>query len=232
MSYFLPFFTVIVSFILTYFFKPNNQKAVKIFLSFSGGFLLGITLFEFLPELYGASHHGHDHPHLDHRTVGLWIAGGILFQIFLEIFSHGAEHGHIHHASQSERFPIMFFLSLFIHSFFEGFPLHHTDGILLGVIIHKFPVAIIVSSFLLQSNFSKNKIALFILLFAFSTPLGVWVSSNFEGIMKYYTHISALVVGVFLHVSTTILFESSEGHRYNIAKITAIISALVMAYFW
>jgi hypothetical protein len=41
---------------------------------------------------------------------------------------------------------------------------------------------------------------------------------------------SALVIGIFLHVSTTILFESSEGHRFDITKLLAIVSAILLAY--
>jgi hypothetical protein len=40
-----------------------------------------------------------------------------------------------------------------------------------------------------------------------------------------------MVIGVFLHISTTILFESSEGHKFNLNKILAIIVAITIAYF-
>ena len=33
----------------------------------------------------------------------------------------------------------------------------------------------------------------------------------------------ALVVGMFLHISTTIIFETNENHRFNLAKLTAIL---------
>ena len=33
----------------------------------------------------------------------------------------------------------------------------------------------------------------------------------------------ALVIGIFLHISTTILFESSEEHRFNYYKLITIL---------
>jgi hypothetical protein len=32
-------------------------------------------------------------------------------------------------------------------------------------------------------------------------------------------------------VSTTILFESSKDHKFNLAKLSTIIAAIVIAYF-
>jgi hypothetical protein len=32
----------------------------------------------------------------------------------------------------------------------------------------------------------------------------------------------AVVIGIFMHISTTILFEASDVHRFNFAKLGAI----------
>jgi hypothetical protein len=37
------------------------------------------------------------------------------------------------------------------------------------------------------------------------------------------------VVGVLLHISTTILFESSAGHVFNIRKFIAILTGIFIA---
>ena len=44
-----------------------------------------------------------------------------------------------------------------------------------------------------------------------------------SNISNYYREIMAIVIGMFLHISTTILFESSEGHHFNSRKAIAII---------
>src|SRR5690606_40938762 len=89
-----------------------------IILSFSGSFLLALTLFDLLPEIY---------LHLEAKVTAVFIMCGILLQIVLEFFSKGAEHGHIH-IHEEAKFPYLLFLSLCIHSFLEGFPIHqHSD---------------------------------------------------------------------------------------------------------
>jgi hypothetical protein len=63
------------------------------------------------------------------------------------------------------------------------------------------------------------------------TPLGTIISNNVSMVSDYLVYINAIVIGVFLHISTTILFESSEGHKFNLNKILAIIVAVAIAYF-
>lgn len=229
-QYLLPILAVSIGFVLVYFLKPSNQQNIKILLSFSGGFLLAITIFNLIPEVFGMGTHEHIHEE-NHKQIGLFVIGGILFQIFLEYFSKGAEHGHVHVHGKQTQFPWLLFTSLFIHALLEGFPVHKTHGMLTGIIIHKIPVAIILATFLLKSELPKLYSLIFMLLFAFATPIGTFIAANFEIASEYYKQISAVVIGIFLHISTTILFESSEGHRYNLAKLAAIIGAITIAYF-
>ena len=62
------------------------------------------------------------------------------------------------------------------------------------------------------------------------TPFGNWMSHNFSEIQIYKNEIDAVVIDIFLHVSTTILFESNKDHKFNSAKLLTIISAIVLAY--
>ena len=41
----------------------------------------------------------------------------------------------------------------------------------------------------------------------------------------------AIVVGMFLHISTTIIFETNENHRFNLAKLTAILLGVGLSVF-
>lgn len=219
MNLILPVIAVIVGFIIAYFIKASST-AIKLILSFSGAFLLSITIFEFLPEVY----QNYD------ESVGFLIMGGILLQIFLEFLSKGAEHGHLHHNAERTQFPLTLFISLCIHALLEGSPIHNNEHLLIGVVIHKIPIAIIISSFLINSKLSKPKIAVFLLLFALMTPLGSFLQENFDFLQKIEKYISALVIGIFLHVSTTILFESSKNHQFNLSKMAVIIFGIFIAY--
>ena len=63
------------------------------------------------------------------------------------------------------------------------------------------------------------------------TPLGTLISNAFPILNQYYTEITAVVIGILFHISSTIIFESSEGHKFNIAKISMIIFGIGLAYF-
>ena len=52
---------------------------------------------------------------------------------------------------------------------------------------------------------------------------------NIESDAAFY--MNAIVIGIFLHISTTILFESSEGHKIHLSKLLVIILGVVVAYF-
>ncbi|CAM4392298.1 ZIP family metal transporter [Zobellia nedashkovskayae] len=222
MNYALPILAVLLSFTFVYIVKPQNRSNFKLLLAFSGAFLLALTLFELFPSVYENG---------DPKKVGLFVMLGILFQIFLEFFSKGAEHGHVHLDSEKELFPWLLFASLCVHSFLEGFPIHHHDTIIYGILIHKVPIAIILSIFLLNSKIPLKKAFFFITIFSLMTPLGSYIADHADWADTYFAPINALVIGVFLHISTVILFESSEGHTFNLRKIVAIIFGIAIAYF-
>lgn len=222
MIYILPVLGVLLSFLLVLLTKPKKKEHFKLLLAFSGAFLLALTIFELLPEVYEKT---------NTKTVGVCIMLGILLQIFLEFFSKGAEHGHIHLSSESKHFPWLLFISLSIHSLLEGLPVLTNETIVYGILIHKIPIAIILSIFLIGSKLKPLYAGLFIILFAFMTPLGTFLADNLEIISNYSASLNAVVIGVFLHISTVILFESSEGHKFNLRKLIVIILGISIAYF-
>lgn len=221
MTYLLLILAVLLSFGFVLVTKPTNKNHFKLLLAFSGAFLLALTIFELLPEVYEQS---------DAKTVGLFIMVGILLQIFLEFFSKGAEHGHVHLDSEKSSFPFLVFISLCVHSLMEGFPIADDSNILYGILIHKVPIAIILSIFLLNSKIKIANAIIFMGLFSIMTPLGNYLAENVDAIAKYSLPITAMVIGVFLHISTVILFESSEGHKFNLRKLIVIVLGIASAY--
>jgi hypothetical protein len=69
------------------------------------------------------------------------------------------------------------------------------------------------------------------LTFALMTPIGTLASDFLPILNDYYTEITALVIGILFHISSTIIFESSEGHKFNIAKVSMIVLGIALAYF-
>lgn len=221
MHYLLPIIAVLLGFVFVTVFRLRDKKHMKLLLAFSGAFLLAITVFNLLPVVFG--HY--------QNSYGIFIMAGILLQIFLEFFSKGAEHGHVHIKKDRSTFPWLLFLSLSVHAILEGFPMHHHDHLVYGIVVHKIPVAILLTTFFYESKMSKLSILSFLVLFAFMTPLGSFLSEQLTFLEAYQNEISALVIGIFLHISTTILFESSEGHKFNLTKLLVIITATIIAYF-
>ena len=105
---------------------------------------------------------------------------------------------------------------------------HVLEPLLVGIVLHKYPVAIVFLSMLLDSDLSKFKAYGLLAVFAVMAPLGTLLS-GVEVIGQYHRESLAIVIGIFLHVSTTILFESSEGHRFNAYKMMAIAAGLALA---
>ncbi|WP_299129222.1 ZIP family metal transporter [uncultured Winogradskyella sp.] len=221
-KYLFPIYAIVIGVLIALLTKSQKSIHTKLLLSFSGAFLLALTLFDLLPEVYD---------HLDAKSTGFFIMCGILLQIVLEFFSKGAEHGHVHIHKENLDFPWLLFISLCIHSFLEGFPIHQHNTMIYGVFIHKIPIAALLTSYLLKSKCKKVQIISFIFIFAVMTPLGTFISNTVSLDQKVLVSINALVIGIFLHISTTILFEASEGHKFNLSKLVAICLGVLIAYF-
>jgi zinc transporter ZupT len=237
MVYLLPLLSVILGYGAALLLKPTSRKNLKLLLAFSGSFLLSLTVMHLLPEVYESSmhgHEGHDHQHGHvNNPIGIFIMCGIVFQIILEYFSKGAEHGHVHiHGDEHKHsMPWLLFFSLCIHALLEGMPVSHHNDMAWGIAIHHFPIAIILTAFFINSGLNRTAILMFMIAFAVMTPLGTILSERLHFISHYYTEISAIVVGILFHISSTIIFESSEGHKFNLAKLLVIILGVIMAYF-
>lgn len=221
MNYILPLLSVLLGYGIALFLKPKEKKNLKLLLAFSGSFLLSLTVMHLLPEVYESHNH----------SVGIFIMVGILFQIILEFFSKGAEHGHVHGHEKITQMPWLLFISLCLHALLEGFPVGHHHDLAIGIAIHHLPIAVILTTFFLNAELNKVALFFFMLVFAIMTPLGTFLSDGFPLLNEYYTEITAIVIGILFHISSTIIFESSEGHKFNIAKISMIILGIVLAYF-
>ena len=207
-----------------------NQKSLKLILSFSGAYLFAICVLHLIPEIYSSGD----------LSVGYFILAGFLFQVLMEFFSEGIEHGHIHIHDQQHHgrvFPFTMMVALSVHSFIEGMPLaenYHPDltgykhgQLLAGIILHNIPIAIALMIMLIQSNIRKQTAVFWLLVFALMTPFGIFtaqmIGENLLDITSNFNKLMAVVVGIFLHISTTILFESSENHRFNLIKFLVIL---------
>jgi hypothetical protein len=66
--------------------------------------------------------------------------------------------------------------------------------------------------------------------FASMTPLGIYMAENLAWVQQYSEQLTALAVGILLHISSTIIYESNENHKFNLAKLSIIVLGFVLAY--
>ena len=223
MNYILLITAVLLGSLLVLFIKPSKQ-IVRLLLAFSGAYLLSVTILHLLPDVYTVTSNS--------TIVGIYILVGIILQSVLESFSKGAEHGHIHMHSDGKKFPTLLFVSLCLHAFSEGLPIHNADeNLLLAIVVHKIPIAIVLTSFLLETKYSKKIVFSFLFFFGLMSPLGVLLGDKIPFFTTYNTEITALIIGVFLHISTIILFESTENHKFNLQKFIAILLGVLLTVF-
>lgn len=223
MIYILLLLSVLLGFLLVFLIKPS-QKIVRLLLAFSGAYLLSVTVLHLLPEVYLQA--------TNYKVIGIFILSGIILQSVLESFSKGAEHGHIHMHGDSKAFPTLLFVSLCLHAFSEGLPIENSgENLLWAIVVHKIPIAIVLTTLLLHTKHAKKTIFIWILIFGLMSPLGVLLAEKIPFFTNYNREITALIIGVFLHISTIILFESSENHTFNFKKFTAILLGILLTIF-
>ena len=207
--------------------KSDKSQLLKLILSFSGAYLFAITVLHLIPDAYSGA---------DAHEIGIFILLGFLFQIFLEQFSEGVEHGHIHKHNHTKIFPYGIMVSLCLHAFLEGMPLakdQHNE-LIFGISLHHIPAAFALASILLQSTYSRASILFYIAIFALMAPVGFYVSTGLSngtigGVEAYFNKMMGVVIGIFLHISTTILFESSIDHKVNVRKMIAVLTGIAIA---
>ena len=215
--------SVLMGVLLVLVLKPNKQ-ITQLLLAFSGAYLLSVTVLHLLPDVYTHAK--------DTKMMGMCILFGIVLQSVLESFSKGAEHGHIHYHRKDKAFPTLLFVSLSLHALSEGLPIHHSgDNLLWAIVVHKIPIAVVLTSFLLQAKFSKITTILFLTGFALMSPLGVLLSEHIAMLEEHIMEITAVIIGVFLHISTIILFESTQDHKFNLKKFLAILLGIFLTIF-
>src|SRR5262245_39895855 len=233
MDYLLLLSSIVLGAVSVFLFRLYEPKHIKLLNAFTGAYLLCLTLLHLLPELY----HAHDGktPH-DDLWIGVLILAGFFTQVALDVISMGVEHGHSHHLHG--RAPVGVLTGLCLHALVEamalGDPRVHYDPasrrmLLYSIVLHNYPVSIALLGMLLQSGMKPGRALGWLAFFAAMAPLGMSLSAH-TGLAAHSRELTAFVIGIFMHISTTILFESSEIHRFNLAKLAAIFIGTTLGF--
>ena len=213
--------------------RLNDPRHVKVLNAFTGAYLLTLVMLHLLPDLY--------EPEAGVVLKPLVIGGFILFGFFLQIamdsISMGIEHGHAHEIRG--RMAVGILAGLCIHAFVEAMALgqspehqsahdkaaHHF--LLVSVVVHNYPISIALLGMLLQSGMKKSSALACLGLFAIMAPIGMFFSTH-TGLAIYSRYLMAIVIGIFMHISTMILFESEDHHRFPVGKLVAVLTGLAL----
>ncbi len=181
---------------------------------FGGAFLLGICVLSLLPESIILVWPKDGNPEVDPRPF-FAILVGFLIQQMLESLSAHAEHGHVeNHKVDAPVLGLM--LGLCLHAFLEGMPLVDmggsvNKGLLYGILIHNIPVALILVALLTARRMGFWRVLALLVLFGAMSPFGslfnLYVVQPDEDQQRI---IIGLVIGVLLHVSSSILFDHKQ----------------------
>lgn len=198
--------------------------------------MLSMTLLHLLPETFkelGAN-------------AGMLLLAGFFIQLFLQRFTHGVEHGHTHvhdhaHGHNHNHIPLSsIMVGLSVHAFMEGLPLGFNyrmettePALYMAVGAHKIPEAILVTSLVLDSTNSKRKAFTTLILFSLITPvagaMAYFLGMSYNFIAQLVISLIPIVAGAFIHISTTILFESgTKHHGLTKRKTYAILGGLAI----
>lgn len=221
--------------------KTWSSSSLKLTLVFAGAYLFSITVSHILPELYVQAGD-------NAMRIGIYVLVGFFIQQFLEFLTSGVEHGHMHEYSENHHHSsissLFVMTGLCLHAFLEGTLLAHpssihehneSTGLLVGIVIHKIPAAIALMSVVMCNVKSKTTALIYLVVFSIASPVGLLLSeyAAVHGFLSadLIVILFGVVSGNFLYISTTIFFESSPGHHFNIKKIAVSLLGALSALF-
>ena len=231
---------------------------LPIILAFGGAYIMGLIFLHLVPEAFSLSsiagvfvligflvqifleyiskglEHGHVH-HSGHGKVLKVLPWAAIVSLCIHAFleSMPLAEGAVavsnagHHVQSMGRNHVHVHGSMAIGS-----------ALFIGLAIHKFPVALVLMG--LMKSIGSSAIVRWGLLsmFGLMPLLGMYFYDSIlhsstslpGGVGVFIAATQGLVIGILLHVATTVLFESGEGHHFNFKKLTFTLLGLGLAY--
>lgn len=229
------FSTAQIGGLLPLFFSRLHENALKLFVTFGAGLLLGMSLLHMLPEA----------SELIPGKFGIWFLGGFLLLLVLErfIMVHACEE----HGCNYHTVGLAAFAGLAIHGIIEGFALASSllvSGlgplVLVAILSHKAPAGFALTSILKLSGKTRNQIILFITGVSLSGPLGLLLAYFF--LKSKHVEVTsgillAISAGTFLYIAACDLLpelhkNDEERSKRLAAFFLGILVSLLSGFFF
>jgi len=208
-----------------------SENTMHLMLGFSAGLLGGVTFIDILPEAF-------DHA----REVGvssMFVSGGVAVGLFLlfaverHMLVNERKRSHVHLENGREITPLgtLAVSALTIHGVIDGFviPVGFSAGgevgliITLAVALHQIPDSFSAATIGLAGGYKKSRIALFVLVTALDTPIGIVIGYALLGVGAWMIPFGlGLSAGTFIFVSAADLIPELQ-HRSSSAWVTVSI---------
>ncbi len=225
------FATPLVLLFIPYIKEHISQKALHIMLGFSAGLLGGITFIDILPEAFEYV----EEQGLSHLIISAGVAIGLFLPFIIERHMLGSEkrHSHAHMEDDREIRPMgtLAISALAIHGVVDGFviPIGFSAGAEIGTVItlaialHQIPDSFSAATIGIAAGYDRRKIAMFMVLTALDTPVGIVIGYLFLGAGTWIIPLGfGLTAGTFIFVSAADLIPELQ-HRTKSVWVTMSI---------
>jgi zinc transporter ZupT len=215
-------------------FALRHRDHLHLILGFSSGAVVGVALFDLLPEALDLTH-GTYAP----ATVTLVVAVGFFAYMFLsrvlllhpESDDHDHEHGHAHAGTLGAA-------SLSLHSFLDGvgiglaFQVSNSVGAIVAaaVLAHDFSDGINTVTMILRNRGRGIRALRWLLLDAIAPVLGVLAASFFTLSDSQLGLVLSLFCGFFLYIGASDLLP--ESHHRHPKVLTGVMNILGAVVIW
>jgi ZIP family zinc transporter len=214
-------------------FAIRFRDHLHLILGFSAGAVLGVALFDLLPEAIELAS-----PYFEPRTLTLAVASGFLLYLFLDriIFVHSHDEEEDPHAPNEKR-GMLGAGTLSLHSFLDGvaigigFQASLAVGLIItaAVLTHDFSDGINTVNVILKNTGNKGRAYGWLLVDALAPVLGAASTLLFAIPDKLLGLILGGFAGCFLYLGAADLIpESHHRHPRMLTTVMTVLGALVL----
>lgn len=208
-----------------------HGEGMRLVVSMAAGIFFGAAFLHMIPEATELVGH----------AVGAYLLAGFLLLYVAENFVLGGGCGHGVECDYHQLGLVSFF-GLSLHGLVEGVALGATSEVAgLGVVVfiailaHKAPATFILASLLLHGHYPRRRVALLVVGFAATVPVGVAIATLL--VHKVPTSaigaLVALAAGTFLHIATDDMLphvhEEREGRGRALGALLVGIACMAVA---